>query len=192
GFIYDAEGHVGGFSAWHLYLGGSFREARFGAAHGVLSWLAMEAVDLVARGLGYPPQWNFALIGSVLALLTAVLGILTIPAVYLLGAHAFGRRAGVLAAAFLAVSPLHAFHSHYPYRDVPMVLPLTLTLVACVRLVARPRALVYAGAAAGAGLTIALKPAGLAVSAPLAMALFLVWRRRRAIWVLVAAAAVLV
>src|SRR5262249_29650053 len=142
GFIYHPDAHLAGFSAWHLYLGGSFREARFGAAHGVLSWLAMEAVDLGARGLGYPPQWNFPLIGSVLALLTAVLGILTIPAVYLLGAHAFGRRAGLLAAAFLAVSPLHTFPSHYPYRDVPMVLALTLTLVACIRLVARPRALV--------------------------------------------------
>jgi dolichyl-phosphate-mannose-protein mannosyltransferase/tetratricopeptide repeat protein len=192
GFIYHPDAPMAGFSAWHLYLGGSLRQARFGAAHGVLSWLAMEATDFAARGLGYPPQWNFALIGSVLAVLTAVLGILTIPAVYQLGARAFGRRAGLLAAALLAVSPLHTFHSHYPYRDVPMVLALTLTLAACVQLAARPSAIVYAAAAAGAGLTIVLKPGGLVVTAPLAMALLLVWRRRRARWVLVGAATVLV
>src|SRR5262249_36531448 len=145
-----------------------------------------------ARGLGYPPEWSFALIGSVLALLTATLGILTIPAIYLLGARAFGRRVGLLAAAFLAVSPLHSFHSHYPYRDVPMVLALTLTLAACITLAARPSALVYAGAAVGAGLTIALKPAGLVLTAPLATALLLAWRRRRALWVAVAAVALVV
>ncbi len=191
GLIYHADAHLAAFSAWHLYLGGSLRETRFGAAHGVLSWLAMEATDLVARGLGYPPQWSFGLIGSVLALLTAVLGILTIPAVYCLGARAFGRRVGLLAAAFLAVSPLHTFHSHYPYRDVPMVLALTLTLTACLMLAARPSAAVYAGAAAGAGLTIALKPAGLVVAAPLATALLLAWRRRRALWVPIATVALL-
>jgi hypothetical protein len=192
GFIYHADAHIAGFSTWHLYLGGSVRQLRFGAAHGVLSWLAMEATDLVARGLGYPPQWSFALIGAVLSLLTALLGILTIPAVYLLGARAFGRRVALLAAALLAVSPLHTFHSHYPYRDVPMVLALTLTLVACIQLAMRPSAIVYAGAAVGAGLTFALKPAGLVVSAPLALALFLAWRRRRARWMLIAAAAVLI
>ena len=191
GLIYHADAHLATFSAWHLYLGGSFREARFGAAHGVLSWLAMEATDLAGRGLGYPPQWTFALIGSVLALLTAVLGILTIPAVYLLGAHAFGRRAGLLAAALLAVSPLHTFHSHYPYRDVPMVLALTLTLAACVQLAARPSAVVYAGAAVGAGLTIALKPAGFVVTVPLAVALLLAWRRGRALWAPIAAVTLL-
>ncbi|HEY7142547.1 MAG TPA: glycosyltransferase family 39 protein [Methylomirabilota bacterium] len=183
GFIYHADAHLAVWSAWHLYLGGPLGHARFGAAHGVLSRLALEAVDLAARAVGYPPQWSFALVGSVLALLTAVMGTLTIPAVHALGRRAFGRRAGLLAAAFVAVSPLHSFHSHYPYRDVPMVLALTLTLAACVSLAARPRALAYAGAAVGTGLTIALKPAGLVVAAPLAAALALAWRRRRVVWV---------
>ena len=160
-------------------LGGPFRAARFGAAHGFLTWLALEAADLVGRVVGYPPPWTFALIGSVLAILTAVMGTLTILAVYGLGVRAFGHRVGLLAAAFLAVSPLHSFHSHYPYRDVPMVLALTLTLAACVSLTARPRPFVYAGAAVGAALTIALKPAGLVIMAPLATALALAWRGRR-------------
>jgi hypothetical protein len=192
GFIYHPDAPIAGFIAWHVYLGSSVGQLRFGAAHGVLSWLAMEATDLVARGLGYPPQWSFPLIGTVLSLLTALLGILTIPAVYLLGARAFGRRVALLAAALLAVSPLHTFHSHYPYRDVPMVLALTLTLVACVQLAVRPSALLYAGAAAGAGLTFALKPAGIVISAPLCLSLFLAWRRRRSRWMLIAAVAVLI
>jgi hypothetical protein len=191
GLIYHADAHLAASGAWHLYLGGPLHARPFGAAHGFLSWLAMEAADLVARAVGYPLEWSFPLIGSVLALLTAVLGILTIPAVYLLGTCAFGRRAGILAAAFLAVSPLHTFHSHYPYRDVPMVLALTLTLAACITLAARPSAPVYVGAAVGAGLTIALKPAGLVVTAPLAVALVMSWHRRRAVWIAVAAAAAL-
>jgi hypothetical protein len=67
GLIYHADAHLAVWSAWHLHLGGSLRDARFGAAHGVLSWLAVEATDLVGRAVGYPPVWSFALIGSVLA-----------------------------------------------------------------------------------------------------------------------------
>src|SRR5262249_29882688 len=191
GLIYHADAHIATYSAWHLYLGGPLRDALFGAAHGLLSWLAMEAADLAARALGYPLTWTFELIGSVLALLTAVLGTLTIPAVYALGVRAFGHRVGLLAAAFLAVSPLHTFHSHYPYRDVPMVLALTLTLMACLTLAARPAVLAYTGAALGAGLTIALKPAGLVVTAPLALALVLAWRPRRRLLAPIAAVTLL-
>jgi hypothetical protein len=185
GFVYHADAHLAVWSAWHLYLGGPFRAARFRAAHGFLSWLALETTDLAARALGYPPEWSFALVGAALALL----GTLTIPATYVLAACAFGRRAGILAAAFVAVSPLHSFHSHYPYRDVPMVLALTLTLAACVTLTRRPGVLAYVGAAVGAALTIALKPAGLVVVAPLTTALALAWRDRRARWVPVATVA---
>ena len=186
GLLYHADSHLAVFSAWHLYLGGPLRAARFGAAYGFLTWLALEVTDLVGRMIGYPPQWTFPLIGSVLAILTAVAGTLTILAAYLLGLRAFGYRPALLAAAFVAVSPLHSFHSHYPYRDVPMVLALTLTLAACVSLAARLRPLAYAGAAVGAALTIALKPAGLVVLAPLAVALALTWRRRWTPWALLA------
>jgi hypothetical protein len=190
--IYHADAHLGVNSAWHLFLGGPIRGARFGAAYGTLTWLAVEAADVTARMLGYPPQWTFALIGSMFAVLTAMLGTLTVLAVYALGASAYGRRVGLLGAAFLAVSPLHTFHSHYPYRDVPMVLALTLTLAACVRLATRPTPLVYAGAALGAGLTIALKQAGLAIAAPLLVALGLAWHRRRTVWVALATLGLLV
>ncbi len=182
GFIYHADAHLAVWSAWHLFLGGPLGPARFGAAHGFLSRVALEAADLAGRVLGYPPSWTFALVGSTLAVLTAVLGTLTIVATFWLGARAFGRRAGLLAAAFVAVSPLHTFHSHYPYRDVPMVLALTLTLAACVTVAQRASGLAYAGAAVGAAVTLALKPGGFVVVAPLAVAFTLAWRRRRALW----------
>lgn len=192
GFIYHADAHLAAWSAWHLFLGGPLAPARFGAAHGLLSRVALEAADLAGRALGYPPAWTFALVGSTLAVLTALLGTLTIVATYWLGARAFGRRAGFLAAAFVAVSPLHTFHSHYPYRDVPMVLALTLTLTACVIVAQRASGLACAGAAVGAAVTLALKPGGLVVVAPLAAAFALAWRRHRASWWPVALVAVLV
>ena len=151
GLIIHADAHLAVHSVWHLHLGGPFSAARFGAAHGVLSWLALETADLVARMAGYPVDWTFPLIASVLGILTAVLGTLTIPVVYLLGVRAFGHRVGLLAAAFVAVSPLHTFHSHYPYRDVPMIFVLTLTLVGCVTLAARPSLLTGVGVARRGG-----------------------------------------
>ena len=187
GLIIHADAHLAVYSVWHLHLGGPFSEARFGAAHGVLSWLALETADLVARMAGYRVDWTFPLIAGVLGILTAVLGTLTIPVVHLLGARAFGHRVGLLAAAFVAVSPLHTFHSHYPYRDVPMIFVLTLTLVGCVTLAARPRLLTGVGVGVGVGLSAALKPAGLVVAAPMAVALGLAWRRRRTVWMAVAA-----
>ena len=187
GLIIHADAHLAVHSAWHLHLGGPFHLASFGAAHGVLSWLALEAAELVARMAGYPLEWTFALISSVLGILTAVMGTLTILAVYLLGIRAFGHRVGLLAAALVAVSPLHTFHSHYPYRDVPMILVLTLTLAGCVTLAARPSLLTGVGVALGAGLTAALKPAGMVVAASMAVALGLAWRRRRTVWMALAA-----
>ncbi len=187
GLIIHADAHLAVHSAWHLHLGGPFSAARFGAAHGVLSWLALETADLVVRMAGVPFEWTFPRIAGVLGILTAVLGTLTIPVVHLLGVRAFGRRVGLLAAAFVAVSPLHTFHSHYPYRDVPMILVVTLTLVGCVTLAARPRLLTGVGVALGTGLAAALKPAGLVVAAPVAVALGLAWRRRRSLWMTVAA-----
>src|SRR6185503_8009586 len=97
GLVYHADAHLAVWSAWHLHLGGPFRGARFGAAHGFLSWLALETVDLVARCVRYPLEWTFVLVWSVLALLTAVLRTLLTTAVSDYGRCASGRRDRVLA-----------------------------------------------------------------------------------------------
>ena len=109
GLIYHADAHLAVWSAWHLHLGGPLRGARFGAAHGVLSWLAVEATDLVGRVVGLPAGVDLRAVGSVLAFLTAVMGTLTIPAVYVLGAARLrppGRAPGGVVPGGLAASQL--------------------------------------------------------------------------------------
>lgn len=64
-------------------------------------------------------------------LFTAALGTLTVLAVYHLGTRLAGRRAGLIAAAFIAIEPLHVSNSHFATTDVPMTFMITL---ACVRI----------------------------------------------------------
>lgn len=173
GFVYHQDAYYVVHDAWHHYLGASWRTGRFGPVYGGLVALAMGAVDTAGRLAGYPPAWSFELIGVAASLVAALLGTATIPVVYLLAARAYGRPAGLLAAAFLAVSPLHTFHSHYPYRDVPMVFFLAVTLAACLRLVDRPSLAALLLGLAAATATAALKTTGLAVIVPIVVALLL-------------------
>jgi hypothetical protein len=184
GFIYHLDALPAVHDAWHHFLGAPWSQARFGTAYSVLLTAAMRTFDEAGRLLGYPPPWSFELISAVSSLLTATLGTATVAAAYLVGVRAYDRPTGLLAAALLAVSPLHGFQSHYPYRDVPMVFFLTLTLAACVRLALRPSPAAYAWAGLGAAVTVALKPAGLAVAAPLAVAALIALVRTRRLWIL--------
>lgn len=58
---------------------------------------------------------------------TALLGVLTVFLVYLLGRRFAGPAAGLAGALLLALSPMHAEHSHYVTTDVPTA---ALTLLA--------------------------------------------------------------
>jgi mannosyltransferase len=83
---------------------------------------------------------------TVLRALSVVLGALTVPVVGALGATLFGRRAGLLAAALLAVAPAHVFYS----RDARMYPLLTLLLaVALYALVRAQRAAEHPGTVTG-------------------------------------------
>lgn len=63
-----------------------------------------------------------------LRLLSAVLGALTVPAVYALGARLLGRAGGLWAAAFLAVTWLHVWHSRETRMYPLLVLAFALAL----------------------------------------------------------------
>ena len=63
-----------------------------------------------------------------LRLLSAVLGAMTVPAVYALGARLLDRAAGLWAAAFLAVTWLHVWHSREARMYPLLVLAFTLAL----------------------------------------------------------------
>lgn len=63
----------------------------------------------------------------------------------------FAERTALLAAFFLAVSPMHVQHSHYIYADVPVTLVCTLLLFLLFELLERPvlKTYLFAGAVLG-------------------------------------------
>jgi 4-amino-4-deoxy-L-arabinose transferase-like glycosyltransferase len=117
-----------------------------------------KAVEQVGPG-------DFYLWGRVV---TVALGTATIGLLYRAGLR-WGAREALVAAALLAVIPMHVRESHFVLTDVPMTFAVTLTLLLSLRAAERPavRAFVLAGAAAG--LAAGIKYNGLmAVSMPLA------------------------
>jgi 4-amino-4-deoxy-L-arabinose transferase-like glycosyltransferase len=66
-------------------------------------------------------------------LLSAAMGTASVYLVYRLGRLAFGRPAGLLAALFLAVAPLHVAYSHMAVTDVTAVALSLLALVLLLR-----------------------------------------------------------
>ena len=90
-------------------------------------------------------------------LLAALFGIATVALVYLVARDCGEARAGTLAAAVLAVSPLHLLHSHYLTADVA----LGFWLLAAAALSLRDRPL---AAAFVAGLALATKPSAWVVA----------------------------
>ncbi|MGD8237504.1 MAG: glycosyltransferase family 39 protein [Armatimonadota bacterium] len=67
-------------------------------------------------------------------LVTVVLGVLTVPLVYLVGRNLYGRTAGLMAAVVLAIMPLHAVHGHFATVDVPATFWMVLCLVFASRI----------------------------------------------------------
>ncbi|HEY7284454.1 MAG TPA: glycosyltransferase family 39 protein, partial [Vicinamibacterales bacterium] len=70
-------------------------------------------------------------------LLTALLGAATVAATFALGRRVAGPAAGLIAAIFLAISPLHVRDSHYVKHDVPVTLLIVLAYLSYVRLMER-------------------------------------------------------
>jgi hypothetical protein len=72
--------------------------------------------------------------------LSAICGALTLVAAYRLGSRLFGRLDGLLAAAFLAVSPIAVRDAHYVKHDVPVTLLIVIAHVLLASLVVSPAA----------------------------------------------------
>lgn len=62
------------------------------------------------------------------------IGLACIPALYAVGAHALGRRAGLIAAALLALSPIHIFHAQGIRMYVLLTLLALLSMYTFIRL----------------------------------------------------------
>lgn len=121
---------------------------------------------------------DFASIVLAGRVLSALAGVLTVAAVFRLAARLFGRPAGLLAAAFLAVCPLHIQCSHFLATDVALTLLVVLALHACLDLAerGRPRDALVAGGLFGLALATKVSAAPLVLPLLVAAA----WRGRRA------------
>ncbi|MBC7185666.1 MAG: glycosyltransferase family 39 protein [Calditrichaeota bacterium] len=84
----------------------------------------------------YVNTFTFHLIGRVV---TAMLGTATVLLVYSLGARAYNRRVGLLAAAFCATVFLHVRNSHYVTVDVPATFMATAAFLGAVLVAQRGR-----------------------------------------------------
>ena len=74
-----------------------------------------------ALGLWLPIIWDDKLIFYLITRsFSAILGALTTIPIYLSAKNLFGKKAGYFAAAAIAVTPFHVWHSHYALADVPM------------------------------------------------------------------------
>lgn len=98
---------------------------------------------------------------------TATLGVGTVLLVYQIGMR-WGARHALLAAALMAVMPLHVRYSHYVLTDTPLTFFVALTMLLALVAHERPALRAFAWAGAAAGLAAAVKyNGGLAVVMPL-------------------------
>ncbi len=88
---------------------------------------------------------------------TAFLGILTVPIVFVAGRLAYGNRAGILASLVAAVMPLWVVHSQFVTVDVPATFFVSLALLAAVLLVENYSLSTLVLAAVSTGLAAATK-----------------------------------
>lgn len=112
-------------------------------------------------------------------------GTATVALLYRLGTKLVDRRAGLAAAVFLAVSPLHVRDSHYVKHDVPATLAIVVAYLALTRIWPcapsngpRPRDTVIAGVACGVAFSTHYYCIFLAI--PLAFAIARAWKARGA------------
>jgi hypothetical protein len=111
--------------------------------------------------------------------ISAAFGTATLPLVYAIGARLLNRKAGLLAAAFLAVSVLHVRDSHFFAVDVTMVFFVVLTWLSLFRLAERGD--VWAGILTGLafGAAILCKYSAAFMGLPMGFAYLLSPRRPR-------------
>lgn len=103
-------------------------------------------------------------------MMTALLGTLTLLALYFAAARLFDPLVGLAAAGLLAAVPLHAFRSRLWVPDVPMTFFYTLALLAAVGILARPTYTRFVAAAVAIGLATASKYNGAGACLPVVVA----------------------
>ena len=138
----------------YLYVQAGVIVVRFLAGATAGEWTSLAQVD----------SRDFYLWGRAV---TAMLGTATVLLVYLIGMR-WGTRHALLAAAMMAVMPMHVRESHFVLTDVPVTFFATLTFLLALRAHEHPRLTAYLLAGGAAGLAAATKyPGALALLLPL-------------------------
>jgi 4-amino-4-deoxy-L-arabinose transferase-like glycosyltransferase len=146
-----------------------------GVAEG-LSWGQLDPFAVAPEfPYGHLPLYLLALAGGADRLMTArlVAGLADVGTVALaaaLGCRLAGRRAGLLAAAFLAAMPLHVQQAHFGTVDALLALCVTAALLFAIRLAQSGRWPDAALAGLWGGLALGCKAAALLLALPLAAA----------------------
>ena len=102
-------------------------------------------------------------------LMTALIGALTVPLVYVLGKKAFDRRTGLLSSLLLTFSLLHTVHSHYVTMDIPVTFLVTLSFLFCYLAMDKATTKHYILAGLFAGLAASTKYPAFIVIVPLSL-----------------------
>lgn len=103
------------------------------------------------------PAFDIAAVYTAARLLTAVAGVLTVWITYRIGVAIGSRSLGLLAAAQLAVLPMHVRESHFALTDVPVTLFTTTGMLLAMRAARLRSASAYFVAGVGCGLAAAAK-----------------------------------
>jgi mannosyltransferase len=121
--------------------------------------------------------------------LSALAGTATVPVTYVAGSWLVGRRAGIVAAALVAVSPTLVWYAQEARSYALAVLLCGISFAAMVRALDRPRGWTLAAWAAASVLAVGTHYFAAFVVGAEALWLLAAWRLR-AVWIAVAAAAV--
>ncbi len=111
-------------------------------------------------------------------LLTAVLGATTVVVLAFGGARLLNRRAALLGAALLALSPWAITHAHFMTVDVPAALGSTCAILGAIFVLERGTWRAYLLAGLAVGLATATKYQNALLCVPLLLAHLLHWRRQ--------------
>ncbi|MHB1131711.1 MAG: DUF2298 domain-containing protein [Chloroflexota bacterium] len=145
-------------------------------AYGSFTIYLLKLASIVAGWL--EPLWGrfeyMALVGRVIS---TCFDLGTMVLVYLLGSRLYGPAAGLLAAAFVAVTTLHVQLSHFYAADTPLTFALLLALLLAdtLRRTGSARVACALGAALGLALSFKFSALPALVLPPVALALRLIW-----------------
>jgi 4-amino-4-deoxy-L-arabinose transferase-like glycosyltransferase len=140
-----------------------------------LCGLVGQAVGLIDQGdVGaFFAQHLYGPAHLIARLVTALLGVLGVYAVYLLGRRLAGESVGLLASFITACSFVLVRESHYATNDIPMAVSLTVALFFVLGIFQTAQTKEYFWAGLWAGLASSTKYTAIVLGAPIAVAHFL-------------------